>query len=71
VIRFGVRVAALTAVLVAASVGLDWLGGQHIDLAAAFQAVIGNHWYQLAVLIVGILHLRVLMFRMADKTRTL
>jgi hypothetical protein len=71
VIRFGVRVAALTAVLVGAVVGLGWLIGRPIELYEAFQAVVGNVGFQLLVLVMGILHLRVLMFRMADKTRTL
>jgi hypothetical protein len=71
VIRFGVRVAALTAVLVAVVVGLAWLSGRPLELLEAFQAVVGNLGFQVLVLVMGILHLRVLKYRMADKTRTL
>jgi predicted unusual protein kinase regulating ubiquinone biosynthesis (AarF/ABC1/UbiB family) len=70
-LKFLVRGAVLTAALAVASLGLHSLLGQPIEPADALAGVLTNPWYQLILIALAGLHLRLIFFRMADKTRTL
>ena len=70
-LKLAVRAALLTAVLTAVSLGAHWLIGEPRDPLSALQGVLINPWYQVALLAVAAVHLRLILSRMADKTRTL
>ena len=70
-LKLAVRAALLTAVLTAVSLGAHWLIGEPLDPLSALQGVLINPWYQVALLAVAAVHLRLILSRMADKTRTL
>jgi hypothetical protein len=71
VVKLAVNVALLTAALTAVIVGANTLTGEPLEAAQAFSAVVGNPWYQVGVLAIAAVHLRMILARMADKTRTL
>jgi predicted unusual protein kinase regulating ubiquinone biosynthesis (AarF/ABC1/UbiB family) len=71
ILKFGVRWLLLTGALTIASLAVHAISGESIDPSTALQGVLSNRWYQIAVLVLGAIHVRLILFRMADKTRTL
>jgi hypothetical protein len=71
VLKFGVRFVLLTAGLTLLILAVHAVSGSSIDSTAALQGVITNPWYQVVVFAIAGLHVRLILFRMADKTRTL
>jgi predicted unusual protein kinase regulating ubiquinone biosynthesis (AarF/ABC1/UbiB family) len=71
ILKFGVRWLVLTAALTLLSLAAHAIAGESIDPQTALQQVLSNRWYQLAVLLLGAIHVRLILFRLADKTRTL
>ena len=70
-VKFGVRWLALTAALTLLTVAAQSLTNHSPDPATALDAVLANRWYQLSTVALAAIHIRLILFRMADKTRTL
>jgi ubiquinone biosynthesis protein len=70
-VQFVVRATLLTAALTGVMLAVSALTGSRIDASAALDGALTNRLYQFAVLVLGLVHLRLVLFRMADKTRTL
>jgi hypothetical protein len=45
------------------------LAGQTVELQDVLRQVFANRWYQVALIVLTLLHIRVILFRLADKTR--
>jgi len=71
ILKFFVRWVLLTAALTVASLIAHAISGESVDPSTAFQGVLANRWYQIAILGLAAFHVRLILFRMADKTRTL
>jgi predicted unusual protein kinase regulating ubiquinone biosynthesis (AarF/ABC1/UbiB family) len=71
ILKFGVRWLALTVLVTLVSLGLRAIAGQQIEALDVLEGVLSNPWYQASVLVLAAIHVRLILFRMADKTRTL
>ena len=70
-VQLAVRATLVTAGITGVLLGVSYLLGSPLDAATALGAVVTNPWYRLALLALVVVHLRLVLFRMADKTRTL
>ena len=70
-LKFGVRALLFTVALTALSLGVHTITGEPLPVPDALQGVVSSPWYQLSLVALAALHLRLVFFRMADKTRTL
>jgi ubiquinone biosynthesis protein len=70
-LKLMVRAVVLGAALAALTLGAHWLTGQPLDLASALLGVVSNPWYQLTVVGLAAIHLRLILLRLSDKTPTL
>ena len=71
VVKFAVRATLVTAAFTGVALAMSVLTGNPMDPGGALGAAVTNLWYQLAILALVVVHLRLVLFRMADKTRTL
>jgi ubiquinone biosynthesis protein len=70
VIRFVLRGLAVTAVAVLIAVALQALTGQLIALEYTLQQVVANRMYELVIGLLALVHLRMILFRLNDRTRS-
>src|SRR5260370_11732931 len=70
-LSLGVRIALLTGVLMVGRLAIDVATGTPFGGAATLREVVSNPLYQLVVVGLSAVHLRLIFLRMADKTRTL
>lgn len=69
VLKFLVYVTILTGLGLVVFTGLQATTGQSIDLNDGLQQVITNRLYLIAVAVLAVLNIRIILFRLADKTR--
>ncbi|NWF69880.1 MAG: AarF/ABC1/UbiB kinase family protein [Chloroflexi bacterium] len=68
-IRFGMRTALFTLVCAGLAAGLMALRGEGVELARVGATVVGQAWYWAIVALLGVMHMRLIFFRLGDKTR--
>jgi ubiquinone biosynthesis protein len=68
-ISFLVRGGVFTAMWVGGGAVWQSMNGHPLDLSAVLQSIFGNGIYWFVIAILSLLHLRMLMFRLGDKTR--
>ena len=70
VIRFSLRGLAVTALAALSVVALQVLTGQFIASETALQQVLANPLYELLIWLLALAHVRMIVFRLSDRTRT-
>jgi len=70
VIRFSLRGLAVTALAALSVVALQVLTGQFIAPETALQQVLANPLYELLIWLLALAHVRMIVFRLSDRTRT-
>jgi hypothetical protein len=69
IIGFLLRAALFTGICVAAVIGVRLANQQGVDFADILQTVVSHAGYLIVMVLLGLLHIRLLMFRLGDKTR--
>jgi hypothetical protein len=68
-LKFVVYVTILTGLGLLVVIGFQAAAGQSVVLKDSLQLVFANRLYQVALAVLALLHVRLIMFRLADKTR--
>ncbi len=68
VLKFAVYAALATGLGVALAIGLNVASGQGIMLTGSLQQVLASRLYQVAIVLLALRHVRLILFRLADKT---
>jgi hypothetical protein len=71
ILKLGLRVVLFTGAITAVTLGVHVLIGQPVEPVGALEGVLLNPWYQVSILALAAVHLRLILLRMADKARTL
>jgi ubiquinone biosynthesis protein len=69
VLKLMVSSAVLTVVCAALVIVSGVLAGQNVEIQDSLRQVAASRWYQVALIVLALLHVRVILFRLADKTR--
>lgn len=69
ILRFALRGAAVSAAALLIALLYQAMAGQPLDAAAAWPQVAANRWYEAAIGLLALVQLRLILFRLNDRTR--